>query len=68
MRMISLLKGSFAGNSPRFGFLLFLFMVIERKMQLSGVSQGQGAIILQFLFTIENKQQNKRLRLKRSIR
>ena len=52
--MNSLLKRrSFAGNSPRFSFLTFLFMVLREKRKnkaLSGVCQG--VIFLQFMFIV----------------
>ena len=51
MRMNSLLKRSFAGNSPRFNFLTVSLYGKKKKLKpLSGVCQG--AIFLQFLFIV----------------
>ena len=50
MRMNSLLKRSFAGNSPRFNFLTVSLYGKKKLKPLSGVCQG--AIFLQFLFIV----------------
>ena len=51
MQMNSLLKRSFAGNSPRFSFLTVSLYGTQGKKKLSGVCQG--AIFLQFLFIVQ---------------
>ena len=53
MRMNSLLKRSFAGNSPRFNFLTVSLYGKKKKKKLKPLSGVcQGAIFLQFLFIV----------------
>ena len=58
MRVNSLLKRSFAGNSARFSFLsVSLYGTQEKKKEKKktkkNISVCQGAIFLQFLFMVQ---------------
>ena len=54
MRMNSLWKRSFAGNSARYSFLsVSLYGTREKKKKKKNIGACQGAIFSQFLFMVQ---------------